>query len=207
MIDSIVAQVSQMMTLWSGYQFGGCRTDRPLDPCGECRTGCCAQGDAIVIHNATKVLEVRVFGEVLSTSEYVYSTARGVIYRAGGQKWPARDVRSKNPPALEVDVQIGKDPDAWALSAASALACELLLSAGGKKCRLPKNASVVSAQGVTISIPEAELRFLLPEVATWVRAHNPMGAITPARVFSPEATAVRVEGKNRGQNRRWSPWR
>lgn len=206
-IDGIIAQVSAMMTRWSGYRFGGCRTVRPLDPCGECREGCCAQGDAIVLHDASKVLEVRLDGEKLPDTAYTFAPARGVLYRTGGLRWPTRDIRSASPPALEVDIQIGEDPDAWALTVAAELACELLLDAGNKKCRLPKNATTITSQGVTVTIPESELQYLIPSVAAWVSAHNPLQTSRPARVFSPEGTKARVLGNNSGRGWRRFPWR
>lgn len=201
LIERLTAQVGTMMHTWSGHRYGGCRKVRPLDPCGECYTGCCAQGDAIVLHGASGVVSVHVDGTLLDPTAYTFDAARGVLYRADGIRWPNRDVRSDPVPALEVVVQVGEVPDAWALAVASELACELALSAQGKKCRLPKNATTVTAQGVTIALDVSELRFLIPAVATWVGAMNPHGAVIHSRVFSPEADVRRVVGRS------GTPWR
>lgn len=192
-VDDIVAQVSEMLSRWSGYTFGGCRTVRPLDPCGSCRAGCCLSGDCIVLHDATGVTEVRMYGEIVDPDEYLFDPMRGILCAVPPLKWPTADPRFDAVGALEVDTMVGSQPDAWALATARELACELLLScADSKKCRLPRNATTVSSQGVTISLSIDEIRYSLPSVIAWVNAVNPARATAPARVFSPEARAARL---------------
>lgn len=189
-IDSIIAQVSEMLTLWSGGAFGGCRTVRPLDPCGECRSGCCGSGDCIVLHSASAVAEVRVRGEAVPETDYYFDAARGTLCAAPGLSWPTRDPRTSPVGELEVDVLTGAEPDAWALAVATELACELALACGGdKKCRLPRNAITVSSQGVVVSLRQDDLIYSLPGVISWVNSVNPHRATSPARVLSPETRA------------------
>ncbi len=194
-VASIIAQVSAMLSAWSGYAYGGCRTVRPLDPCGECRSGCCASGDCIVLHTASDVLEVRIDGEVVDPDEYHYDVARGTLCAVPPLSWPNADPRFESVGSLEVDVRIGSEPDSWALAVANELACELLASCmNDKKCRLPKNATRVTAQGVTIEMTADELKYALPSVLSWVNTVNPHGSTRPARLFSAEARRGAVVG-------------
>lgn len=206
---SIIEQVSEMMTRWSGFRVGGCKTVRPLDPCGECRSGCCASGDCIVLHDATSVTEVRVFGEVIPADQWHFDGARGVLCAVPPLEWPNRDARFEDVGALEVDTLVGEAPDAWALAVAQELACELITSCTGGKCRLPRNVTQVTGQGVTIQMSEDDLKYALPAVVSWARTINPLGAASPARMFSPEADRARVMGARtyRGvPSFRGTPW-
>ena len=192
-VASVIDQVSEMLARWSGGAYGGCATVRPLEPCGRCRTGCCAQGDCLVLHSASAVTAVRIYGNGLDPDDYRFDPARGVLCTTlPGTRWPHRDPRSAEVPAMEVDTLVGAEPDAWALAVAAELACELLRSCAGEKCRLPRNATQVTAQGVTITLAEDELKYALPSVIAWVQTVNPVGAKRPARVLSPEADAARL---------------
>lgn len=193
-IASVVAQVSDMMSRWSGYTFGGCTTIRPLDPCGECRSGCCGSGDCIKLHTASAVLEVRVYGAVVPESDWHYDVSTGLLCAHPGLAWPTSDPRYQSQGSLEVDVLTGSEPDAWALAVASELACELLLSCAGKKCRIPGNATTVSSQGITITLKQDELLYAIPSVIGWVNTVNPHRATAPARIMSPEARLSQRSG-------------
>lgn len=191
LIERVTEQVSIMMSRWSGFHFGGCRTTRPLDPCGECRGGCCASGDCITLHDASGVSEVRLNGEVVDPAEYHYDPGTSLLCAVPPLRWPNRDPRFESVGSLEVDVMIGQEPDAWALAVASELACELILSCRGGKCRLPRNATQVSGQGIVITLSDDELKYAIPNVVSWVNTVNPAGASSPARIFSPEARPIR----------------
>lgn len=200
-IESIVAQVSEMFARWSGYAFGGCQTIRPLDPCGECRSGCCVSGDCIKLHSASEVTEVRVYGEALSPASYHFYG--GELCAVPPATFPNVDPRYESVGSLEVDVWVGERPDAWALAVATEFACELLTSTTGKNCRLPGNATSISSQGVTITLSDEELRFSLPSVIAWVNSINPHRATMPARVFSPETRNTTTRSASRSS----APWR
>lgn len=202
-IAAVIAQVSIMLSRWSGFAYGGCKTVRPLSPCGECRTRCCLDGDCIVLHDVSEVLEVRVHGEVVE--DWHFDPARGILCAVPPTQWPTADPRFEDVGALEVDVRIGAEPDAWALAVANELACELLLSCQKKQCRLPRNATTVTSQGVTITLTREEIEHLIPAASAWVAAVNPAGATAPARVFSPEAMTNRIVGSQR-MAKRFSPW-
>lgn len=194
-ISSVVQQVSEMMARWSGFAYGGCATVRPLDPCGECRSGCCASGDCIKLHNAADVTEVRILGEVVPETDWHYDVATGMLCAMPGLTWPKRDPRYQAVGSLEVDTLTGSVPDAWALSVGSELACELLLACGGKRCRLPSNATTVTSQGITITLRQDELLYSLPSVISWVNSVNPLRASRPARMLSPELRSNRSGGR------------
>lgn len=203
-IASVVTQVTQMMALWSGFRFGGCRTVRPLSPCGVCRYGCCSSGDCLALHDTSGVTEVRLYGEVVPDVEYHFSAEHGMLCAVPPRRWPVRDALFENVGSLEVDTLIGEQPDEWALSVAAELACEILRSCAGKDCRLPKRATSVSSQGVTITIQPDELMYSIPNVIAWVNSVNPHRATAPARIFSPEAKRAAVTPARGGFR---APWR
>ena len=199
LLDRIIAQVSSMMSHWSGFRYGGCSTVRPLDPCGTCRTGCCASGDCINLHDASAVTEVRMLGAVVDPSQYHFDAVQQTLCAVPPMRWPSRDPRFDAVGALEVDIAIGEEPDAWALAVAAEIACELIASCKGKECRLPRNATTVTRQGVTITLSQADFIYYIPSVSTWVAAVNPAGATRPARVMSPEL-------RNERRSIRRTPW-
>lgn len=205
-VEQVIAQVSQMLSRWSGYAYGGCKTVRPLEPCGQCRSGCCAQGDCIVLHQVSAVVEVRVDGEVVPPSDWHYDPTRGTLCTAPGERWPFADPRSSAVGTMEVDASVGAEPDDWALQVAATLACELLRSCTGARCRLPRNATQVNAQGITVTLSEEAIKHMLPEVSSWVSTVNPRGAVRPTLLFSPEADRAAVVGR-RGDWGNRSSWR
>jgi len=197
-IAATIAQASEMMTRWSGYAYGGCRTVRPLSPCGECRSGCCSNGDCIVLHDAAAVTAVRMSGTIVPPADYYYDAARGTLCHVTPSRWPTADPRQEDVGTLEVDTLIGSPPDAWALSVATALACEMLRSCmGDDQCRLPANATQVTNAGITITLSDDEILHALPEVSRWALTINPARATMPGRIFSPEANRARVVGSAR----------
>lgn len=204
---SVIAQVTVMMSRWSGFAYGGCATVRPLDPCGTCRSGCCASGDCIVLHGTSSVTEVRVDGVAVDPSEYNYDAGRGILCAVPPMTWPTADPRYEAVGTLEVDTVIGAAPDDWTLAVAAELACELIKSCTGKgKCRLPEKATSITSLGVTVTLTEEELKYALPSVTAWVNTINPQKATQPARIYSREADRQRVMGA-RQRNRLVRPWR
>ena len=205
-VEQLISVVSAMMSRWSGYTIGACtETVRPLDICGECRGWCCGGRDGIRLSSndgspVSAVTAVRVDGVPLDESEYRYDAARGMLWKVGGA-WPMRDDRGledTEPGTFAVDVVTGAEPDAWALWVANVLLCEMIRDCiGDSQCRLPRNATQVSGQGVTIQLTDDEIQHSLPEVSAWVAAVNPHGARLPARIISPE-----VSGRRRGERSR-----
>lgn len=186
----IIRQVSVMLSTWSGFRFGGCKTIRPSEPCGSCRPRSCIQGDCIILHDASSVVEVRVDGDPVEG--WTFDPVRGILCSDEG--WPTTSLGDI--PTLEVDVMIGEEPDAWALAVGNEIACELIKACvGDKSCRLPRNATTVTSQGVTVALSLDEITYIMPSVIQWVRAINPVRATRPARVLSPEANRAKVVGR------------
>jgi hypothetical protein len=190
---------STMLARLSGYTVGQCSTTvRPLDVCPVCRSWCCGGADGIPLAGPDgrvvwDVEAVHIGEDTLDPSEYRWDRDHGTLWRVPPDTWPTRDARwaeCGEPGAFCVDVIIGAPPDAWALQVANTLTCELMLSCTGGKCRLPRNATQVTGQGVTVQLRPDDINLLLPEVSAWVAAVNPHGARLPARVYSPEARAA-----------------
>jgi hypothetical protein len=188
-------QAAIMLRHLSGNQYGICtETLRPLGECPVCRRApCCGAPDRVKVTSGvgpvTEVTEVRVDGVAVDPAMWRFYPSTGLLYRLG-EAWPSRDNKAEPVGSLEVDAVIGTVPDAWALAVYAELVCELVKSCTGQKCRLPRNATQVTSQGVTVSLSEVELKHLLPSVAGWVAAVNPLNKRQPAAVWSPDVVSV-----------------
>jgi hypothetical protein len=149
------------------------------------------------------VTDVRLGADSYPNNDWFFDRETQTLWRTPPGAWPVRDERWSavgTGEAFAVDVVVGTKPDPWALSVAAALTCELYKLCRGGKCRLPKNATSVTAQGVTISLNENEIRYFLPEVAAWVAQVNPHNARLPSRVSSPdtEPSVIPSAGRSTG---------
>lgn len=194
-IESAISQASEMLARLSGYTVGKCSAVlRPLTNCKGCRAWCCGGADGIYLKAKdmipiVSVTRVRIGADVVDPDTYGFDVETQMLWRVPGDKWPKSDDRwaaAGTEQAFAVDVITGNEPDAWARSVATLLACELVNNCLGRKCRIPKNATQVTSQGITITISEAEIQALLPEVAGWMKSVNPHHAVLPARVLSPD---------------------
>lgn len=179
----------------SGGRSGTCvDVLRPLSECGTCRGYCrCGSGDRLRLHSwdgpVTEVTEVQVDGTTLAETDYRFYPSGQLLYRVPPDVWPTRDdktVDCEDGGTMCVTAVIGYAPDAWALAVHAELTCELVQSCLGLACRIPKNASSVSAQGVTVTLTPTEAKQFIPAVAGWVAAINPDNAQTIPRVYSPD---------------------
>jgi hypothetical protein len=112
-----------------------------------------------------------------------------LLYRVPPDVWPSTDTKWADCGDVDtmcVDVLIGSTPDAWALSVHAELTCELLKSCSGEACRLPRNATNISGQGVTVTLSPDQINQFIPSVSAWVAAVNPSNATQPTKVFSPD---------------------
>lgn len=198
--DEIVVRLagvaSSILTRLSGYTIGLCEaTVRPLDICKVCRGWCCGGADGIRLSGPMglpvyDVTAVRLGPVEYPLSDWRYDREKNTLWHTPPGSWPTRDERWSDcgeGDAFCVDIVTGTPPDAWALNVAETLTCELVASCRpGSKCRLPKNATQITAQGVTVQLRDDEISLFLPEVAAWVHAVNPYGARLPARVWSPD---------------------
>lgn len=194
LVADMVSVVSAMMRLWSGNRIGLCAgTLRPVGYCGVCRSkACCGAADGIHLTGPdgtpiSSVTGVWIDGEPLD--EWRYDPQGRMLYRADGGRWPIVDDKSlpDDIAGLRVDIVTGIRPDAWAIHVARTLLCELVTSCvgDGQACRLPRNATSITRQGIRVQLKDSEIQHLLPEVSAWVAAVNPAGARSPARVLTP----------------------
>jgi hypothetical protein len=195
LVDAVIAEASALMTRLSGYTIGLCETTlRPLSECVECRKRCCGGADGIRLEEPhgiwiQSVTEVRDGIVVVPEASYRFDADKQVLWSVPPGRWPRRDSRwaeCGTEGAFCVDVVLGATPDAYDLSVANSLACELLKDCTGQKCRLPRNTTQVTGQGITITMSDTDLLGLLPEVAGWQNMVNPDKVPLPARVWSPE---------------------
>lgn len=199
----VLAVASSMMTRMSGYTIGLCETEiRPLHLCPVCRTWCCGGADGIYLLgpyglNVWDVTEVRLGAMEYGVDTWYFDREARMLYRVPPDRWPTRDEKWSAPgtgDAFVVDVQVGTPPDPWALDVAGRLVKELMLSCTTGKCRLPSNATTVTAAGVTVRLRDQEIWTLIPELEAWVHFVNPHEARLPGRVFSPEVSSSHLNG-------------
>lgn len=195
LMEDAITKASIIMTRLSGLTIGQCpETLRPLDICRECRTVCCGGADGIFLEGPNgrwveSVTAVWDGADTVDPSTYRFDRERQVLWRVPGNYWPRRDTRwdeCGEGKAFCVDAVLGASPDAWSLSVATSLACELLKSCTGRKCRLPLNATQVVGQGITVTLSDEQIKTLIPEVEGWAKVVNPAGSLTPPAIHSPD---------------------
>lgn len=202
-VEGAISTASDMLSRLSGYTIGQCAaTVRPLTMCGRCRSYCCGGADGIRLFGkdarpVTEVSRVRIGADTVPANQWRFDEDTQMLWHVPPGRWPHRDERWSEDgtgEAFAVDVIMGAEPDAYARAIGTLLACEFIRNCTGKKCRLPKNATQVSSQGVTVTLSDAEIKALLPEVAGWVKIVNPHNAALPARMFSPDLETVYAGG-------------
>lgn len=205
LLEAASVRAGVILHTLSGGRAGTC-TDvlRPIgECCGMCRGACrCAgSGDRIRLQSpvgpVTGVTEVKVAGQVVPPELWRYYPSSETLYRVPEGVWPRVDRKwagCEDPETMCVEVVVGYEPDAWAISVHAELTCELLASCTGGKCRIPKNASQVSGQGVTITLTPTEASQFIPAVAGWVAAINPDNAQNVPKSYSPDTAMLGGSG-------------
>lgn len=196
LLTAASAQAGVILRTLSGGRAGICiDVVRPLGECATCRGACrCADaGDRIHVTSdygpVTGVTEVNDGGEVVDPATYRFYPSSQLLYRAPPATWPRRDLKWADCGEADtfcVTVEVGYEPDAWALAVHAELTCELLKSCTDQPCRLPRNAATVVGQGVSVTLSPTELKQFIPAVAGWVAAINPDNAQGLPRLFSPD---------------------
>lgn len=194
LLAAAAAQAGIILTTLSGGRAGTCTdTIRPLSECPKCRGHCCCGGDRIHVASpagpVTSVTAVKVDGVELDDADWRFYPSTQLLYRVAPDVWPNRDLKYADCDSVDtmcVDVVIGFPPDAWALAVHAELTCELLKSCTDQKCRIPRNATNVTGQGITVTLSPTELKQFIPSVAGWVAGINPQNAVSPPKVFSPD---------------------
>ena len=186
-------QAGVILRTLSGNQIGQCAdTLRPLDECG-CSGGCGCSADRVRLVSpsgpVTSVESVYVDGFLIAAEDYRFYPSSQLLYRVPPGVWPRTDSPWNDCNAdgsFCVNVLVGYEPDAWALAVHAELTCELVKSCTEQKCRIPKNATQITGQGVTVTLTADELKQFIPAVSAWVAAVNPDQMRQPATVSSPD---------------------
>jgi hypothetical protein len=193
LVEAASIQAGLILHTLSGNQIGQCVDNlRPLNGCG-CRSTCYCDGDRLRLYSpsgpVTGIESIYVDGELLAESEYRFYPSSQLLYRLPPAVWPTGDDKTLDcdeAGAFCVNALVGYEPDAWAVAVHAELTCEILKSCTDQKCRIPKNATQVTGQGVTVTLSATELNQFIPAVAAWVAAVNPDKMRQPATVSSPD---------------------
>ena len=162
--------------------------------CASCWGGSChhlTAAEIILPGPVYAVTEVAIDGVTLDETDYRVDRTDYLGYilvRLDGGTWPS-NTDPTDPDGFRVDYQLGVPPPAGAASAAGMLVCSRA-GCANSGCKVPRNATQVSRQGVTMILSTGEAQsFGIPDVDAWVRnANAPMHA---GAVHSPDLPSVR----------------
>ncbi|WP_228980128.1 hypothetical protein [Streptomyces sp. DH12] len=196
-LDTYAAPVSwQAAGPWVPY-IGTDGQWRNASVCG-CSSGCsCGELCEVRLEGPVHdVVAVEVDGLVLPDGAYRVDDGN-LLVRTDGGCWP--DCQDMAAPCGEpgtwcVTYRVGVPLDDAAIAAHSALVCHLLkgcTGAGSCGCKVPRNATRVSRQGVELEMADPTLiyegmRTGISEVDLWLTAVNPYRLTSPSRVYSPD---------------------
>lgn len=141
--------------------------------------------------NISEVTAVTVDDTVYLPEDDVFELQDSWLLRIDGDRWPTCDS------SFRVTYLHGTAPPISGVRAAAVLACELLLAcdplaAGdGVKCRLPRNISAISRQGVSVIFErltrsKGPFRFGIWEIDVFLEAFNPYGNTAKSVIISPD---------------------
>ena len=173
--------------------------------CG-CAGGCsCAATCEIALPGPVAVVdEVRVDGLVVDPSSYRMDQYRGipVLVRTDGLCWPDcqdMDANIDEEGAFAVTYQRGVLVPRAGQIAAGIFANEFAKACSGRDCVLPQQLASLSRNGVEVQVADPTSLFEngltgIAEVDLFIKAVNPYRRASRARVYSPDAPAVRYAG-------------
>jgi hypothetical protein len=173
---------------WYNLTCGGCA--------GSC--SCTPLSEAFLPSPVAAIVQVKLNGVVLAASGYRVDDYRKLV-RLGGDSWPTCQDMSKadtEDNTWSVTVQVGQEVPAIGLLAVGELAYELMKSCLGLACAIPRNATTVTRQGITIDFPSIyELldRKLLGLYACdlFVSTYNPHGLTAVPLVYDVDGETFR----------------
>lgn len=186
---------------------GVLRTTRGSGRCGcggDLCTGRWYQAD-LGAYPIQSVTEVKVDGVVVDASKYRLDDRRRLVRLrdADGTNlgWPttqAFDLPDTEEGTWSVSYTWGREPPEMGVRAAAVLACELALSCdpeNGGTCRLPRNVTSASRDGITIQMSPQELADTIMgtgmwEVENFLLAYNPKRLRQAASVWWPGSRHV-----------------
>ena len=173
---------------WYNLTCGGCA--------GSC--SCTPLSEAFLPSPVAAIVEVKLNGMVLAASGYRVDDYRKLV-RLGGDSWPVCQDMSKadtEDNTWSVTVQVGQEVPAIGQLAVGELAYELIKSSHGLACAIPRNATTVTRQGITIDFPsiyEPLDRKLLGLYACdlFVSTYNPHGLTAVPLVYDVDGESYR----------------
>lgn len=192
---------------WVPYIDSG-GTWRNASICG-CTSGCsCGELCELRLDGPVyDIVSVRVDGEEIPPEAYRVD-APNTLVRVDGECWPScQDMAAPatEPGTAEVVYRTGLPLDEAAIAAVSELTCHYLkgcgaVGGGSCGCRIPKNATRVQRQGVTMEMADPTLiysegRTGLPIADAWLAAVNPGRLTSASRVYSPDHPRPRRVGQ------------
>jgi hypothetical protein len=178
---------------WDGTRWGD-------DSCG------CIPLSRVLLPNrpVTEILEVKIDGAPIAASEYRLDGWRWLTRMAdvdgNAQAWPAcqrLDLDDTEEGTFSVQYTFGQNPPQPGIDAAAQLACEIYKSCPGNEgvaeCKLPKNATRVTRQGITIELNalnyDRQKRVWVTGmnlVDLFLNAYNPNGLKRRPAIWSPD---------------------
>lgn len=176
----------------SPFPWTGCGHD---NPCG-CPGFPAIQIPRIDVIDVISVTLTNSSGDVITYTAYdgVFELEGDFLLRVDGDRWPTCD------PDFTVTYEFGTAPPTSGVQAAAVLACELLLACNPEalpdaKCRLPRNISSISRQGVSVIFERltrnrGPFRFGIWEIDVFLEAYNPHGVSAPSVVMSPDTMNI-----------------
>lgn len=182
--------------LWeaTGQVFGTCETTvTPCNDsavlCGVCwgsfrNCGCGTVSEVKLPGPVNSVTSVTVNGVELDDTDYRIDDYQWLV-RIDGGTWPQGD--PLDPDVFSVTYELGTPPPAGAASVAGMLVCARS-ACTSNGCKLPRNTTQVSRQGVTM-LRNIEGQFGILDVDNWVR--NATAPLRAGAVHSPDLPHVR----------------
>ena len=148
--------------------------------CG-CTGGTCKLTGPSRVHlpgPVASITSVQVGSVVLDPA--AYKLEGNLLYRTGGASWPSQDLSRPRGEGGTwfVLYERGIEPPAGIATLTGLLAKEFETACGGGKCRLPRNVTQVSRQGVSYQIYDPTAIYAagktgLPEIDMWLASINP----------------------------------
>ena len=127
---------------WYNLTCGGCG--------GSC--SCTPLSEAFLPSPVASIVSVKLDGQTLPASGYRVDDYRKLV-RLGGDTWPIcqdMSLSDDQPDTWSVTVRVGETVPVIGQWAVGELACEIIKSCTGEACAIPRNATTVTRQGVTI---------------------------------------------------------
>jgi hypothetical protein len=150
-----------------------------------------------------RIIEVKIDGVVVDPGDYRLDERR-YLTAMNGTIWPGcqrLDLDDTETGTFSVSYTYGQTPPQLALSAASALACEIYKQCAGEDCALPTGTTRVTRQGITIErtffqrdLATGVWRTGMPVVDGFLNAINPHGLMRRPTFWAPGQRYARGEG-------------